>query len=196
MADFYTARFSAVYEADPPAAVTPRPPAYTHGTEEWTDLWTPEEQQAAAAAAVPPRRDKAVELCREGCHLLLNAAEPEREWEHQTAQFNLVGRDWAADAPCGSARLKLRFTVLHHADCVGALQVRLRRVETALNLHRSGTMTLQEAYHAGAPMLVTRWCALVERAAARLLPADAAPAAPGAWGSLDIEMTLTNPTEC
>lgn len=135
-------------------------------------------------------------LCREGADLLTGSPEPVLEWEHQTAQFNLVGRDWAADAAAGSARVKVSFEVLHRADCVGALQVLLRRAELALNMHRGGTLTLQEAYHAGAPMMVTRWQALVTKCRGSLLTQDNAPAAPGAWGRLEIEMTLTNPTEC
>lgn len=125
---------------------------------------------------------------------LLTAA-PERSWEHQTAQFNLIAREFGEDVPTGNARLTLAFESTRRAPSVAQLERDLRCLELALNLHRQGSLTLREAWHGGAPLLSTRWRCTVNACTPRRLTAEDAPPLPGAWGAVAYELILTNPEE-
>lgn len=127
-------------------------------------------------------------------HWLLTGS-PERNWEHQTAQFNLIGREYGEDEPTGNARLALTFETTRRAPSVAQLEREMRRQELALNLHRRGTLTLQEAWHGGAPMLTTRWQCLINACTPRRLTSEDAPPLPGAWGAVAYELILTNPEQ-
>ena len=121
--------------------------------------------------------------------------EPTREWSAETASHQLVGSTWGLDEPAGNARLLLGWEVLVCRPTVAELEKHLRQMEIALNTHRSGTLDMEEAWHAGAPTMLTHWRAVISAATVRLLPLEAAPGLPGAWGALRVELTLTNPVE-
>ncbi len=121
--------------------------------------------------------------------------EPTREWSAETASHSLVGAVWGLDEPAGNARLLLGWEVLLHRDTVAELEKYLRQLEIALNTHRSGTLDMEEAWHAGSPTMLTHWRAVIGAATVRLLPLEAAPGLPGAWGALRVELTLTHPVE-
>lgn len=118
---------------------------------------------------------------------------PGRTWENPTAQFDLIGREYGLDLPTGNARLNLRFEVACRAPSVALLERRLRLLELAANLHRRGRLTLCEAWHENAPLLITRWQCTVAACTVRRLASDAAPSVPGAWGAASVELILTNP---
>lgn len=115
---------------------------------------------------------------------------PERRWEHQTAQHNLIVRDYGEDVPTGNARLNLSLSPTLRAPARASLELRLRQLELALNLHRAGSLVLREAWEGDAPLLSTRWLCTVTRCDVRPLPAEEAPPLPGAWGAAEIELVL------
>lgn len=121
--------------------------------------------------------------------------EPTREWSAETASHSLVGAVWGLDEPAGNARLLLGWEVLVCRPTVAELEKHLRQLEIALNTHRSGTLDMEEAWHGGVPTMLTHWRALISAATVRMLPLEAAPGLPGAWGALRVELTLTNPEE-
>ena len=121
--------------------------------------------------------------------------EPTREWSAETASHSLVGSDWGLDVPAGNARLLCGWEVLVSRPSVAELEKHLRQLEIALNTHRSGTLDMEEAWHGGVPTMLTHWQAVVNSCTVRLLPLDAAPGLPGAWGAVRVEFTLTNPVE-
>lgn len=125
----------------------------------------------------------------------LLSAVPERSWEHQTAQFNLIGRDYGEDAPLGNARLCLAFEALRRAPGVAQLERDLRCHELDMNLRRRGSLTLQEAWQGGAPLMTTRWLCTVSACTVRRLSSDDAPPLPGAWGAVAYELILTCPEQ-
>ena len=156
MADFYSARFRAVY-------------CYAEGTTQPTYTLAEYEDYLTG--------------------------EPTREWSAETASHSLVGAVWGLDEPAGNARLLLGWEVLVCRPTVADLEKHLRQLEIALNTHRSGTLDMEEAWHAGVPTMLTHWRAVISAATVRLLPLEAAPGLPGAWGALRVELTLTNPVE-
>lgn len=121
--------------------------------------------------------------------------EPTREWSAETASHSLVGAVWGLDEPAGNARLLLGWEVLIRRATMAELERYLRRLEIALNTHRRGTLDMEEAWHAGAPTMLTHWRAVISAATVRLLPLEAAPGLPGAWGALRVELTLTQAVE-
>lgn len=121
--------------------------------------------------------------------------EPAREWSAETSTHNLVGSPYGLDVPAGNARLVLEWEVLVKRSTVAKLERYLRRLEITLNTQRAGKVEMAEAYHAGAPTLLTRWEALVNSCTVRRLTAEEAPAEPGAWGAVVHSFTLTNPEE-
>ena len=123
------------------------------------------------------------------------SGEPMREWSAETASHNPVGSAWGLDVPAGCARLVLGWEVLVCRPTVAELEKHLRQVEIGLNTHRSGTLDMEEAWHAGAPTMLTHWRAVISAATVRLLPLEAAPGLPGAWGALRVELILTQPVE-
>lgn len=123
------------------------------------------------------------------------SGEPTREWSAETASHSLVGAVWGLDEPAGNARLLLGWEVLVCRPTVAELEKHLRQLEIALNTHRSGTLDMEEAWHAGAPTMLTHWRAVISAATVRLLPLEAAPGLPGAWGALRVELILTQPVE-
>ena len=125
----------------------------------------------------------------------LLTGEPTREWSAETASHQLVGSTWGLDEPAGNARLLLGWEVLVCRPTVAELEKHLRQLEIALNTHRSGTLDMEEAWHGGVPTMLTHWRAVISAATVRLLPLEAAPGLPGAWGALRVELTLTNPVE-
>ena len=120
---------------------------------------------------------------------------PSREWSTETNTHNLVGSPYGLDVPAGNARLVIDWEVLVQRSTVAKLERYLRRLEIALNTARAGKLDMAEAYHAGAPTLLTRWDAVVNACAVRCLTAEEAPAEPGAWGAVVLSFTLTNPEE-
>lgn len=120
---------------------------------------------------------------------------PSREWSTETSTHNLVGSPYGLDVPVGNARLVLDWEVLVQRSTVAKLERYLRRLEIALNTQRAGKLDMAEAYHAGAPTLLTRWDAVVNSCTVRRLTAEEAPAEPGAWGAVVLSFTLTNPEE-
>lgn len=125
----------------------------------------------------------------------LLTGEPTREWSAETASHSLVGSTWGLDVPAGNARLLLGWEVLVCRPTVAELEKYLRQLEIALNTHRSGTLDMEEAWHGGVPTMLTHWRAVVNTCTVRLLPLEAAPGLPGAWGAVRVELTLTNPVE-
>lgn len=115
---------------------------------------------------------------------------PERRWEHQTAQHNLIARDYGQDVPIGNARLNLSLSPTLRAPTRAGLELRLRQLELSVNLHRTGTLYLREAWQGDAPLLSTQWRCTVARCDVRPLPAEEAPPLPGAWGAAEIELIL------
>ena len=113
----------------------------------------------------------------------------------------LTGVSWAKalayglDVPTGNARLVLSWEVLTRLSTVAALERYLRRLEIELNTNRAGTLEVAEAYHAGAPTMLTRWDAVVNTCTVRRCTSEEAPAEPGAWGAVVLSFTLTNPEE-
>lgn len=126
-------------------------------------------------------------------HLL--AEPPTLEWSLQTASYEYIAHTWAGDLPTGNARLTLAAQPLVRANTRASLERKLRHLELQLNLHRTGTLLLEEAYSNGAPTLHTYWTAVIETANASPLPLEEAPPIPGAWGKLDLSIILTNPSE-
>lgn len=120
---------------------------------------------------------------------------PSREWSTETSTHNLVGSPYGLDVPAGNARLVVEWESLFNFSTVGELERYLRRLEIELNIHRAGKLDMAEAYHAGAPTLLTRWDAVVNTCTVRLLTSEEAPAEPGAWGAVVLSFTLTNPEE-
>lgn len=125
----------------------------------------------------------------------LLTGEPAREWNTETSAHNLVGSPYGLDVPAGNARLVFDWEALVQRSTVAKLERYLRRLEIALNTQRAGTLDMAEAYHAGAPTLLTRWQAVVNSCTVRRLTAEEAPAEPGAWGAAALSFTLTNPEE-
>ena len=121
--------------------------------------------------------------------------EPTREWSAETASHSLVGAAWGLDEPAGNARLLLGWEVLVCRPTVAELEKYMRQLEIALNTHRSGTLDMEEAWHGGVPTMLTHWRAVISAATVRLLPLEAAPGLPGAWGALRVELILTQPVE-
>ena len=121
--------------------------------------------------------------------------EPAREWSAETITHNIVGAAYGLDVPTGNARLVLSWEVLTRLSTVAALERYLRRLEIELNTNRAGTLEVAEAYHAGAPTMLTRWDAVVNTCTVRRCTAEEAPAEPGAWGAVVLSFTLTNPEE-
>ena len=147
--------------------------------------------KARLAATYTPLDGEEVALIRHG-HLL---AEPAgTEWSLQTASYEYIAHTWAGDLPTGNARLTLAAQPLVRANTRAALERKLRHIELQLNLHRTGTLLLEEAYSNGAPTLHTHWTAVIETANATPLPLEEAPPIPGAWGKLDLSIILTNPS--
>jgi len=125
----------------------------------------------------------------------LTGGEPAREWSAETSSHNLAGSPYGLDVPAGNARLQLSWEALVRRPTVAELERWLRRTEIALNTQRAGTLELAEAYHGGAPTLLTRWRAVVTGCTARRLTEEDAPAEPGAWGAVAYAFTLTRPEE-
>lgn len=147
--------------------------------------------KARIAATYTPLDGEEVALIRHG-HLL---AEPAgTEWSLQTASYEYIAHTWAGDLPTGNARLTLAAQPLVRANTRASLERKLRHLELLLNLHRTGTLLLEEAYSNGAPTLHTHWTAVIETANASPLPLEEAPPIPGAWGKLDLSIILTNPS--
>lgn len=121
--------------------------------------------------------------------------EPAREWNTETSTHNLVGSPYGLDVPAGNARLVFDWEVLVQRSTVAKLERYLRRLEIALNTARAGKLDMAEAYHAGAPTLLTRWDAVVNSCTVRRCTSEEAPAEPGAWGAVVLSFTLTNPEE-
>ena len=121
--------------------------------------------------------------------------EPAREWNAETSTHNLVGAPYGLDVPAGNARLVMSWECLVRFVTVAALERYLRRLEIELNTQRAGTLDMAEAYHAGAPTLLTRWDAVVNSCTVRRCTSEEAPAEPGAWGAVVLSFTLTNPEE-
>lgn len=148
--------------------------------------------KARIAATYTPLDGEEVALIRHG-HLL---AEPAgTEWSLQTASYEYIAHTWAGDLPTGNARLTLAAQPLIRANTRAALERKLRHLELQLNLHRTGTLLLEEAYSNGAPTLHTHWTAVIETANASPLPLEEAPPIPGAWGKLELSIILTNPSD-
>lgn len=147
--------------------------------------------KARLAATYTPQGGEEVALVRHN-HLL--ADPPTLEWSLQTASYEYIAHTWAGDLPTGNARLTLAALPLIRANTRASLERKLRHLELQLNLHRTGTLLLEEAYSNGAPTLHTWWHAVVETANASPLPLDQAPPIPGAWGKLDLSIILTNPS--
>lgn len=120
---------------------------------------------------------------------------PSREWSTETSTHNLVGSPYGLDVPAGNARLVFDWEVLVKRSSVAKLERYLRRLEIALNTQRAGKLEMAEAYHAGAPTLLTRWDAVVNTCTVRRLTSEEAPAEPGAWGAVVLSFTLTTPEE-
>lgn len=148
--------------------------------------------KARLAATYTPLDGEEVALVRHG-HLL--AEPPTLEWSLQTSAYEYIAHEWAGDLPTGNARLTLAAQPLIRANTRAALERKLRHLELELNLHRVGTLLLEEGFSAGAATLHTWWHAVVETANATPLPLDQAPPIPGAWGKLDLSIILTNPTD-
>lgn len=123
------------------------------------------------------------------------SGEPMREWSAETASHNPVGSAWGLDVPAGCARLVLGWEVLVCRPTVAELEKYLRQLELALNLNRRGTLDMEEAWHGGVPTMLTHWRAVISAATVRLLPLEAAPGLPGAWGAVRVELILTQPVE-
>ena len=123
------------------------------------------------------------------------AGEPSRDLSAETATHNLVGSAYGLDVPAGNARLVVDWEVLVQRSTVAKLERYLRRLEIALNTQRAGTLEMAEAYHAGVPTMLTRWRAVINSCAVRRLTSDEAPAEPGAWGAVELSITLTHPEE-
>ena len=121
--------------------------------------------------------------------------EPAREWNAETSTHNLVGSPYGLDVPAGNARLVFDWEVLVKRSSVAKLERYLRRLEIALNTQRAGKLEMSEAYHAGAPTLLTRWDAVVNSCTVRRCTSEEAPAEPGAWGAVVLSFTLTNPED-
>jgi|GEM_PF-6886364 len=121
--------------------------------------------------------------------------EPAREWNTETSNYNLVGSPYGLDVPAGNARLVMSWESLMKFPTVAALERYLRRLEISLNTARAGKLETAEAYHAGAPTLLTRWDAVVNSCMVRRCTSEEAPAEPGAWGAVVLSFTLTNPEE-
>lgn len=143
-----------------------------------------------SATFTPAAGGEAVALARYG-HLL--PAPPTREWTLQTNSYECIAHTWAHDDPTGNARLNLSWAQLIRAHTTAALEARLRRLEIQLNIHRRGTLLLEEAYADSAPTLRTTWQATLTTATPSLLTLDESPGLPGAWGKLELAFTLTNP---
>lgn len=158
----------------------------------YTARLTAEYTPAATAEAIP--------LCRKGDYLY---EQPETEWELQTHTAQFVGRAWGADYPQGNARYRLTLAVAVTAATVAQLERRLRQMEYTLNTQRRGTLELREAYHGEAPLLTTRWVAVVMQARGTLADSETAPPVVvrtceqrcAAWGRLEVELSLTEPEE-
>lgn len=148
--------------------------------------------QARFAATFFTDGGKEVVLTR--VHDLL-PAEVEEEWSAGTAAFDCIAHDWGQDVPTGNARLRRSWSVLLCERTRAALERRMRRVEIMLNMHRKGTLLLEEAFSQGAPTLATWWAATLETAKARPLAMESAPGMPGAWGALELAFILTHPSE-
>lgn len=148
--------------------------------------------KARLAATYTPQGGEEVALVRLG-HLL---AEPAGlEWSLQTASYEYIAHEWAGDLPTGNARLTLAAVPLVRAHTRSALERKLRRLELELNLHRVGTLLLEEGFSEGAATLHTWWHAVVETANASALTLEEAPPIPGAWGKLELSIILTHPSE-
>ena len=146
--------------------------------------------KARLAATYTAEDGEETTLIRHG-HLL---AEPAAlEWSLQTASYEYIAHEWAGDLPTGNARLTLAAVPLVRAHTRAALERKLRRLELELNLHRVGTLLLEEGFSEGAATLHTWWHAVVETANASPLPLEEAPPIPGAWGKLELSIILTNP---
>lgn len=148
--------------------------------------------QARFAATFFTAGGKEVVLTR--VHDLL-PAEVEEEWSAGTAAFDCIAHDWGQDVPTGNARLRRSWSVLLCERTRAALERRMRRVEIMLNMHRKGTLLLEEAFSQGAPTLATWWAATLETAKARPLAMESAPGMPGAWGALELSFILSLPSE-
>ena len=144
-----------------------------------------------AATYTAEGRDE-VMLIRHG-HLLAEPAA--QEWSLQTASYEYIAHEWAGDLPTGNARLALTAQPLVRAHTRASLERKLRRLELELNLHRVGTLLLEEGFSEGAATLHTWWHAVVETANATPLPLEEAPPIPGAWGKLDLSIILTHPSQ-
>lgn len=144
-----------------------------------------------AATYTAEGRDE-VALVRHG-HLLAEPAA--QEWSLQTASYEYIAHEWAGDLPTGNARLTLTAQPLIRAHTRASLERKLRHLELELNLHRVGTLLLEEGFSAGAATLHTWWHAVVETANATPLPLDEAPPIPGAWGKLELSIILTHPSQ-
>lgn len=148
--------------------------------------------KARLAATYTPQGGEEVALIRHG-HLL--AEPPTLEWSLQTASYEYIAHTWAGDLPTGNARLTLAAQPLVRANTRAALERKLRRLELELNLHRVGTLLLEEGFSQGAATLHTYWTAVIETANATPLPLDQAPPIPGAWGKLELSIILTHPSQ-
>lgn len=135
--------------------------------------------KARLAATYTPLDGEEVALIRHG-HLL---AEPAgTEWSLQTASYEYIAHTWAGDLPTGNARLTLAAQPLVRANTRASLERKLRHLELQLNLHRVGTLLLEEGFSEGAATLHTWWHAVVETANATPLPLDEAPPHPRRLG--------------
>ena len=117
--------------------------------------------KARLAATYTPQGGVEVALVRHG-HLLAEPAK--QEWSLQTASYEYIAHTWAGDLPTGNARLTLAAQPLIRANTRASLERKLRHLELQLNLHRTGTLLLEEAYSNGAPTLHTHWTAVIETA--------------------------------
>lgn len=138
-------------------------------------------------------------LVRYGETLL--GAPVELAWSLPYEENRLVGSPWSDPQPTGNASKTLGVNLLIAGASVAEAEARAKRLEMTLALNRTGELTLREAYHDGAPLLVTSWRALVSSVAAALCTAEEAPALvaeidgrpAAAWARLDVEFLLTYP---
>ncbi len=140
-------------------------------------------------------------LVRAGQDILTE--QPVHEWDLPTDSRDFCAGVWGEDVPTGNARAHLSLSILYEAPTIAQALLYMRDREFLLATHRSGTLTIEEAYQAGIPAITTTWRAVVTdlSPASLLAPDDAVsdPDAPSeslrgkANARLQVGFTLTQP---
>lgn len=98
-------------------------------------------------------------LVRAGHDILTE--QPVHEWDLPTDSRDFCASAWGEDVPTGNARARLTLSILYEAPSEAQAILYMRDREFILAAHRSGSLTLDEAYQSGVPTLRTTWRAVV-----------------------------------